>query len=1126
MAKPQPYRSDATHPLNADTDAFGHEDYVTALCRTVQVVHPQFTLGLFAQWGTGKSLILEEATRRINTQKDVGGRSTTAVIFNVWKYEEDDSLRREFVRDLGKQLKDNKQLKSGFDLDRHLERFDADVVDFRPSLRWDWRPLPKALVHAVVAAVVLACILFLLPVLGASASAIDGKKVVTAAVGGVLTFVFSAFAQMVRIEQIQVSRKRLQDSDEFARSFEKLLRDGLAADRLVIGIDNLDRCSPNRVTELLATIKTFLEPAETTKELVFLIAADDAALRRHLISQELAASGGASSAPGEQEGVKSDADHVPEEVRDAVDEYLRKFFNGVLRINDLLDEDIREFTRKELSEFITAHSYESRVETQLVELVASALKQNPRRIKQFINGLELRLQVLAERKASKRIQIDPDVLVVSKLAVIEEQWPEKFELLKRDPRKLGEWHAAARRGRDQIDGDRDDADQKPDTERAWSTFLRFTEQIRAADLRPYLTLQQSQAERDLPRYRDFVEALQAGEAAALDALFEDPDVQASRSGYLDEVVPLLRRDLNQGYYGGATNIVRSSVEAAALASIEASVLEVALPHPQLRVRLADISFTALFEAADHLSDPQFNQVADVALGKFAGDEADSESRNALSGALIRHLSRLDENRRQRISGALRNEQVRRDFASYVQLAEAAPDLLANETVDDALSALDATTGWTADEPAYRVLRAALTSANENPPPSVVHRLAQVIAKSLFEHAAQEEEADAFEVLATEGAQLIGGLDVPRTQVDDVIETVDGEWAELQTGLRATTMDFVGAVLDAGTKEFRAQQGPLFVDRYFNESPVEATEWAASKTGDLAASLAPSVYEQLALQASGATEYEEVRRRATKAVLALETETRSSTMVRTIRLASEQGRYGRAADLLNEFASSIGDEGEQLTGDLFVAAEGAPAQPEAVRAMSTLRTPLLSSDFRDRRSQFIAGLITAEVEGWEDAYARVYGDEADTENATRVVERVFDHVAQDGQDLHSHLEQVNFLLDNQHRLSASHRTQLGTLLLGALEQRPPHLPQRPTAPIASALGRFEGVATDERKDWVTKMILAERQREDHSDKEALLRAAGSLAGRRNSKAYEVLEDRIKELKKGDDEDKELAARLDE
>ena len=48
-----------------DEDAFGHSDYAEALSEVLMSVRPPFTLGLFGDWGIGKTRIIDEIKGRL-----------------------------------------------------------------------------------------------------------------------------------------------------------------------------------------------------------------------------------------------------------------------------------------------------------------------------------------------------------------------------------------------------------------------------------------------------------------------------------------------------------------------------------------------------------------------------------------------------------------------------------------------------------------------------------------------------------------------------------------------------------------------------------------------------------------------------------------------------------------------------------------------------------------------------------------------------------------------------------------------------------------------------------------------------------------------------------------------------
>jgi hypothetical protein len=72
-------------------DAFGHSDYSAAIGAILADAPVPFTLGLFGDWGVGKTSIIQAIGSKL-TEQDIA-----FVSFDVWRYE-GDALRRQFER--------------------------------------------------------------------------------------------------------------------------------------------------------------------------------------------------------------------------------------------------------------------------------------------------------------------------------------------------------------------------------------------------------------------------------------------------------------------------------------------------------------------------------------------------------------------------------------------------------------------------------------------------------------------------------------------------------------------------------------------------------------------------------------------------------------------------------------------------------------------------------------------------------------------------------------------------------------------------------------------------------------------------------------------------------------------
>jgi len=83
-------------PLSGDKEnplLFGHDEIVLTLRQMILNCPESFTIGLYGDWGSGKSTIVTAL------QKELKCDNIPLILFDVWKHEED-SLRRTFLNTL------------------------------------------------------------------------------------------------------------------------------------------------------------------------------------------------------------------------------------------------------------------------------------------------------------------------------------------------------------------------------------------------------------------------------------------------------------------------------------------------------------------------------------------------------------------------------------------------------------------------------------------------------------------------------------------------------------------------------------------------------------------------------------------------------------------------------------------------------------------------------------------------------------------------------------------------------------------------------------------------------------------------------------------------------------------
>jgi hypothetical protein len=1035
------YLSDSRPNIGSDgVDAFGHRDYANTVVAEMEHFPAQFTLGLFGAWGSGKSMILDEIGKRL---KNPGDSKTAFVIFDAWRYE-GDSLRRELIRAVGQSLREQDTLRKAFDFERHIEAFETETTTARRSLRPEWRALVSSLMAALLVLGFAFVLIVALHKLGATNT--TREKILLTLAGVLAAFMLFPLRRLVVPDPVQATRRRLEFPDQFARNFGELLNN-VTAERLVIAIDNLDRCSPARVTEILSSIKTFLEPAfkgsigepqvswlgwlrrrlpgaaaegRPLERMCFIVAADDAALRRHLTAQELSKAGGS----GEVDGASGEPGRgqagLPAEVSASVEEYLRKFFGASLRIRELLDEDVRKFIGEQLESFVESRNLEGELADEVIEMTSQGLKRNPRRIKQFVNNLQLRLQMLAERKAQGRIQIDADVRVVAKLAILEEEFPSEFEELEADPALLVSWHAQA--GSDEV------AAAEPggrELRSELASFLRFTDHIQPRDIRAYLNLKQTESEVNLPRHSEFVELLDGGEVEKLAELLRAE--AAEEAAYTEAARSHFREQCRAMAWNRAHNTLRSIVEVPVLhgdgGKVFKAVLQAALREPSLATRLGQLEPNALLDAvARHKLTMQTANSVVKQLVQAIGSQQ-GEARRRISAALASHAAAVSQENRQQIATILVTEDVTTDFDSYLSLATAMPEVVRAEVLDAALTRIEelGTEGISMSSAAFKVALAALRSSRDD---ERLERLLQLARTSLAAHRDANSEE-----LGSVANELASAVDAgaPTPSMTDLANWLVSDWAAVPSGSRLRTIDLVLALCRQSSDAATAVGGTL-ADRMFELD--DGDETVARLTRDFA------------------TLTDEAQNR--------------------VRVLTAEALAGAKPDVPEDKADQLlvlfpPETQAALIGDALETAVAAE-RGEVARTLLNM----LSKDDQEQR-------IVAVLSRAEQAPA----------------ERMAD---------------MRFAVSHQARIDEERLFQFATVLAHAVHEK-----RDIVTTIAPFIGELKLADADRRMQIVERLLTTELDMSDENNREAMLRAAWNLAGKRRSKAREAITSRLEQIR---------------
>ena len=256
----------------ADEDLFRHGDVVAELAEIATNGPAKTNIALFAPWGTGKSGIAKLLRPKIEAENRFA-------YFDSFKHRET-PLRRSFLRSIAKELGEKPD---------EFDKFYKQKVSRRLKEGSHWTLLgyvAKALAVGLVLMLAVSLLLAWPRTEPKGKTYWDGVIAIFTGLGGVAAFIaafigvaVTAVSQGLAVEETTTP---LSDDDEFEKAFEVL---AAGKGRLVVFIDELDRCSAGEVVETLETLRVFLD----VEDCVFVVAADRQALEqalRHRARQE------------------------------------------------------------------------------------------------------------------------------------------------------------------------------------------------------------------------------------------------------------------------------------------------------------------------------------------------------------------------------------------------------------------------------------------------------------------------------------------------------------------------------------------------------------------------------------------------------------------------------------------------------------------------------------------------------------------------------------------------------------------------------------------------------------------------------------------------------------------------
>lgn len=506
MAEEEGYVFLPDEPITSvEEDEFQHLEYVDSLEEILRDASPPWNIGIFGEWGIGKTSIIRLLFERI--EQSSAFSDTVCVEYDAWKHAEE-SIRTDLLLSLDRQLGesldkevDGKPAVLGedritrelYDVDIEEEQEDLSIGEEIRRLFTESRAI-GAITAAVLAAIVIVAGLKLLNIAGITSINSSTLATTNVILDTLLIPLFlGLFLFMARQVRTATSSLRQQyPRKEWSGAYENLFDEMIAQtgqDRVFISVDNLDRCESDTVYDVLISLKTFMD----NEHCIYLIPCDDDALYSHIQSID-----------------KGDYFEETENER----EFFRKFFQTHIRLPPLLSEDIDQYVQ-ELNQELQ-EPYDSDV----LEVITKAYVRNPRRVKQAINRVTT-LRLIAEEIEETASLADGVITnhlpFLAKVSILEEEFPDFYSELENDPGLLEDIREFYR-GKT-LDGGRQskisellgpEEGRRVNEETRLESFLRATRWTTVDDPKPFLFLNQPSWSTSLPDVNQVIQDLRAG----------------------------------------------------------------------------------------------------------------------------------------------------------------------------------------------------------------------------------------------------------------------------------------------------------------------------------------------------------------------------------------------------------------------------------------------------------------------------------------------------------------------------------------------------------------------------------------------------------------------------------------
>lgn len=356
------------------------------------------SIGLYGDWGSGKSSLMKMVETRLNEEND---NTIMCIKFNGWLFEGYEDAKTALCGTILEKMHDNKKLSA-----KAKEKIKTlwDKVDVQKILGKGIHLGLDYLLTGGLISLTEFSISQIVQAVKKKASGVSDEDI----------------AEVLRSFKTETSVRK--DIKDFQKDFSEILKES-KINHLVVFVDELDRCTPETILDIIEAMRLFLFAKGTS----FVIGADQRLIEYAIKTRYKDVIGNNLDIGREyMEKVIQYPVMIPALDENEVEQYIsclllekeleKEDFNKVLEIiRDLkplekFDYNLLSSKDEKLAEKCTDSLHLS---VQISSVLARQINGNPRQCKRFLNMLFMRIQMAKSRK------VDLDKNVMAKLMLIE-----------------------------------------------------------------------------------------------------------------------------------------------------------------------------------------------------------------------------------------------------------------------------------------------------------------------------------------------------------------------------------------------------------------------------------------------------------------------------------------------------------------------------------------------------------------------------------------------------------------------------------------------------------------------------------------------------------------------------------